>query len=46
MPELKVKSLRSGNIYVLYGWEGPFIRLWKGKWVLEPMEYYVPVKES
>lgn len=46
MRELKVKSIRSGKIYTVYGWDGPFFRLWKGKWVWEPDEFYVPVKED
>lgn len=46
MPVLKVKSLRSGRIYVVYGLSGARFLLWKGDgWYFEPIEYYVPVEE-
>lgn len=46
MPETKVKSLRSGKIYTVYGLSGGLFLLWKDGWYYEPIEFYVPVKES
>lgn len=47
MPVLKVKSLRSGRIYVVYGMSGARFLLWKGDgWYFEPIEYYVPVESG
>lgn len=43
----KVRSLRSGNIYTVYGLNGALFLLRKnGKWVYEPIEYYEPMEES
>lgn len=45
MPVLRVKSLRSGNIYTVYGLSGGRFLLWKGDgWYYESIEYYVPVE--
>lgn len=46
MPKLKVRSLRSGNTYIVFGLSGALFLLWKGKWVYEPIEYYEPVMEG
>lgn len=45
MPVLKVKSLRSGRIYVVYGLYGARFLLWKDGWYFEPIEYYEPVED-
>ena len=44
MPVLKVRSLRSGNTYIVFGLSGAMFLLWKGKWVYEPIEDYVPLE--
>ena len=46
MPVLKVKSLRSGRIYVVYGLSGARFLLRKDDgWYFEPIEYYEPVED-
>lgn len=47
MPVLKVKSLRSGRIYVVYGMSGSRFLIWKnGVWHYEPIEFYVPLESG
>lgn len=47
MPVLKVKSLRSGRIYVVYGMSGArFLLRKEDGWYFEPIEYYVPVESG
>lgn len=47
MPVLKVKSLRSGRIYVVYGMSGSRFLIWKnGAWHYEPIEFYVPLESG
>lgn len=46
MPVQKVKSLRSGRIYVVYGLCGTRFLLWKDDgWHFEPIECYEPVED-
>lgn len=47
MTVLKVKSLRSGRIYVVYGMSGSRFLIWKnGAWHYEPIEFYVPLESG
>lgn len=47
MPVLKVKSLRSGRIYVVYGMSGSRFLIWEnGAWHYEPIEFYVPLESG
>lgn len=41
----KVRSKRSGQIYVVYGVSGNLIMLWKGAWVWEQINFYEPLEE-
>lgn len=47
MPVLKVKSLRSGKVYVVHGISGSRFLLWKNDvWHYEPIEFYVPAESG
>lgn len=47
MPVLKVKSLRSGRVYIVYGMSGArFLLRKEDGWYFEPIEYYVPVESG
>lgn len=47
MPVLKVKSLRSGRVYVVHGFTGSRFLIWKnGAWHYEPIEFYVPLESG
>lgn len=43
----KVKSLRSGRVYTVYGVLGNLFVLWKrGRWIYDEMIHYVPEDEE
>ena len=45
MPALKVKSLRSGRVYVVHGISGNRLLIWKDDaWHYESIEFYVPLE--
>lgn len=47
MPVLKVKSLRSGRVYVVYESTGSRFLIWKnGAWHYEPIEFYAPLESG
>lgn len=47
MDVLKVKSLRSGKVYVVHGISGNRFLIWKNDaWHYEPIEFYVPAESG